>query len=86
MKADIFFFVATLCVVFISVAVGIFLIRLSMFTKSLHVMAEELREKAGDIGDEAEEMLERIKDSFIYRLMFGTSKKKPKKSVRSGKK
>ncbi len=84
--ADIFFFVTTLCVILISVTLAVFLIRLSMFTKALHNMAEELREKAGDIGDEAEEMLERIKDSFVYRLVFGGGKKKSKKPVRPGKK
>ncbi len=78
MHADIFFFFTTICVVLISVSVMFFFIRLGMLTKALHKMAEELREKAGDLSDDAEEMLEQIKDSFIYRLIFGSGKKKTK--------
>lgn len=79
MKADIFFFVTTLCVVFVSIAVIVFLVRLSNLTKTLTILANDLKEKAGSLGAEAEEMLESIKDSFIFRLFFGGSKKRTKK-------
>lgn len=79
MKADIFFFVTTICVVGVAASIIYLVIRLSSFMKMLERLAEELKDKAGDIGEEAEEMLERIKDSFVFRLLFGQKKRKGKK-------
>ncbi len=79
MKADIFFFVTTICVVAVAVAIIYLIIRLSSFMQTLENLAEELKDKAGDIGEEAEEMLERIKDSFVFRLIFGAKKTKSRK-------
>lgn len=79
MKADIFFFVTTICVLAVSVFVIILLVRLSTFMKTLTLLSNELKDKAGSIGDEAEEMLERIRESFVFQLLFGRKKSKPKK-------
>lgn len=76
MKMDIFFFVTTVCVVFMALFVIVFLAYLSRFLKKMTDLAEEVKEKAGDIGEEAEEVLERIKESFIFRLLFPRAKKK----------
>ena len=80
--ADIFFFVTTICVVFISIAIIFLAVRLAIFVKKITVMAEELRGKAGAIGEEAEEILEQIKDSFIFRLFFGAKKRKAAKKAK----
>jgi predicted AAA+ superfamily ATPase len=78
MKADIFFFVTTICVVLISGAIIYLLIRASAFMTSLRELADKLKEKAEDVGEEAEELLERMEDSFIFRLIFAGRKKKRK--------
>lgn len=79
MKADIFFFVTTVCVLAVSVFVVILLIRLTTFMKTLTTLSNELKDKAGSIGEEAEEMLERIRESFVFQLLFGRKKSKSKK-------
>lgn len=79
LKADIFFFVTTICVVFISIFLIILLARLSKFMESLRALSEKLKEKVEDVGEEAEELLEKIEDSFIFRLLFWGKKKTRKK-------
>ncbi len=75
MKMDIFFFVTTVCVVFVAIFIIVFLAYLSRFVNKMTDLAEELRHQAGEIGEEAEEFLERINESFIVRLIFGKRKK-----------
>ncbi len=82
MKADIFFFVTTICVVLISGAIIYLLIRASAFMTSLRELADKLKEKADDVGQEAEELLERMEDSLIFRLVFGGRKKSTRKKKR----
>ena len=79
MKADIFFFVTTICVVLISGALIYLLVRASDFMKSMRELADKLKEKAEDVGEEAEELIERMQDSLIFRLLFGGSKKSRRK-------
>ena len=78
-KADIFFFVTTLCVVAVSVFIIILLVRLNRFMQALRNLADKLKEKAEDVGEEAEELIERMQDSLIFRLLFGGPKKSKKK-------
>ncbi len=70
MKADIFFFVTTICVVLVSVFLIILLARLSMLMKSVRDLVEKVKDKALDVGDGMEEILERVEDSFLFNLIF----------------
>ena len=79
MKADIFFFVTTICVVLISGAIVYLLVRASELMRSMMHLADKLKEKAEDVGQEAEELIERMQDSFIFRLLFAGSKKSRRK-------
>ena len=79
MKADIFFFVTTICVVLISGAIVYLLVRASELMRSMRQLADKLKEKAEDVGQEAEELIERMQDSFIVRLLFAGSKKSRRK-------
>ena len=79
MKADIFFFVTTICVVLISGAIVYLLVRASELMRSMRQLADKLKEKAEDVGQEAEELIERMQDSFIFRLLFAGSKKSRRK-------
>ncbi len=75
MKADIFFFVTTICVVLVSVFLIILLARLSMLMKSVRDLVEKVKDKALDVGDGMEEILERVEDSFLFNLIFPKSRK-----------
>lgn len=70
-KMDIFFFVSTIAVVAITTGVVMLMIRLTGLIAALERLSDELKDKAGDIGEEAEEILEHIRESFVFRLIFG---------------
>lgn len=78
-QADIFFFVTTVCIVFISILFGVVLIRVSKALKLLTGILESLKQQTNDIGQQAEEILEQIRGSFVFNLLF------PKKTVRKKK-
>jgi hypothetical protein len=78
MKTDIFFFATTVCIVFVSIFLIIFLVRISKFLKKARDLGEEIKDKAEDMGEEAEEFLERINGSFIMNLLFP---KRPKEAL-----
>ncbi len=75
MKADIFFFVTTICVVLVSVFLIILLARLSMLMKSVRDLVEKVKDKALDVGEGMEEVLARVEDSFLFNLIFPKSRK-----------
>lgn len=79
MKANIFFFVTTICVVVVSLFLIIFLAYLARFLNTCRKIAEILKDKTADLGEEAEEFLSRVQDSFIFRLFFPSNKSKMKK-------
>jgi uncharacterized protein YoxC len=79
MKADIFFFVTTVCVIAVSFFVIIFLIKASRFMQTLRHLAEMLKDKVEDVGEETEELIEKIEESFIFRLLFSGSKRSRRK-------
>lgn len=79
LQADIFFFVTTICMVFISILFGVVLIRVSKALKLLTGILETLKQQTSDIGQQAEEILEQIRSSFIFNMLF------PKKTVRKKK-
>lgn len=79
LQADIFFFVATVCMVAISVLVGVVLIRISRGIRMLTKFLEAIQTQSQDIGNQAEEILEQIQNSFIFNILF------PKKKIRKKK-
>ena len=79
LQADIFFFVTTICIVFISVLVGVVLIRISRWLRLLTRFLESLKTQTQDIGDQAGEILEQIQNSFIFNFLFPKNKIRKKK-------
>lgn len=65
--------------VFISILFGVVLIRVSKALKLLTGILETLKQQTSDIGQQAEEILEQIRSSFIFNMLF------PKKTVRKKK-
>ena len=78
LQADIFFFVTTICMVCISVLLGVVLIRISRALRLLTETLESLKTQTKDIGQQAEEILEQIQKSFIFNLLFSKKKKQKK--------
>lgn len=78
MQADIFFFMTTVCVVFVAIFIIIALAKVANFMDACRRLAERLADKAEDIGEEAQEFLERVQDSFLARLLFPPRRRKKK--------
>ena len=69
-KADIFFFVASIATVVLAVLVSILLFYLIKAGKNLHLLSEALK---GDFKDSEEfvaELKERLENNLIFRLFF----------------
>ncbi|CAN5152525.1 hypothetical protein BH11PAT3_BH11PAT3_0710 [soil metagenome] len=79
MKADIFFFVTTIAVVVVSIAVLASLYYVVGAFKRLEAYAVRIEENMKDASAEVKEMGEDIRDSFIYNFIF---KKKKRRSAR----
>lgn len=76
MKADIFFFVTTIAVVLITVGIIFAFFHLAKFIATCNRIAKNVELKAEEIGDEAKELIEDVRESFIFRLLFPKAKKK----------
>ncbi len=81
-KADVFFFVATIAMVLVSCTVVIVLIRISQALRTLTEFLEHLKTQTQNIGDEAGEILERIQTSFIFNVFFPKKVDRKKKEKR----
>lgn len=79
MKADIFFFVTTIAVGLFAMGALLVFFYIIRLLRSCRKLIITLENKAEDIGTEAEELMERIEESFVFRLLFPKPKKRPKK-------
>ncbi len=69
-KADIFFFIASIAMVVLAVLVSILLFYLIKAGKNLHLLSEALK---GDFKDSEEfvaELKERLENNLVFRLFF----------------
>lgn len=73
MKADIFFFVTTISVVLITIFLLIIFFHLTKFLSTCNRIAKNVETKANEIGEEAEEFLNDVRNSFLFRLFFPSS-------------
>ncbi len=76
MKADIFFFITTIAVVVLTVAILAALYYVVGAMKRLEAYADRIEDKLMDASVEVREMGEDIRDSFIYNLIFKKKKRK----------
>ena len=75
-QANIFFFITSLAVVFVSLFVILLLIKLRQLTKSVSLLVEKLKDTSDHMSEEAKDLVEDIKQSPIFRLIFPRRKKR----------
>ena len=75
MKANIFFFVSTIAVIVFTLVLVLLMIHVMRFFSSLRLMMKKIELAAGEMSEDAKEMLEDIKQSFIFRLLFPHKRK-----------
>lgn len=80
MKADIFFFVTTVCVVFFSIFLIILVAYLIKLVQACRRLVDLVTAGARELDEEARELLDRISGSFLFRIFFPERPKKRKGS------
>lgn len=78
-QSQIFFFISSIGFIVLFILLIIIFVRLAHVLKTFSRMSDKLEKNVENIGDSAEEMVEDIRDSVVYRFMFGKKKKKIKK-------
>lgn len=80
-KADIFFFITTIAVVIITIgiSVGIYYVvrtvrKIENYADRIEVEIREKKEEVEDLKDDAKEIIQDIRNSFIYKLLFRKSR------------
>jgi hypothetical protein len=76
MKADIFFFVTTIAVALVSLGLLIMFVYVVRFMRTCNRIAKSVEERADEIGEDVGEMIEDVRESFLFRLMFPKAKRK----------
>ncbi len=79
MQSQIFFFISSVGFVFLWILMAIFLFYLIRATKTFSKIMERLEKDIDTIGDTTREMLEEVKDSWVFRFLFQKKKKQHKK-------
>ncbi len=75
-QANIFFFITSISVIAISFFVVLLVIKLKKLVSSLNDLVDKLKNTSDYVGDEAKEIMEDIKQSPVFRLLFPRRKKK----------
>ncbi|MEJ0001885.1 MAG: DUF948 domain-containing protein [bacterium] len=79
-QMDIFFIISSIGFVSVWIFGTIVLVRLARILGTFRRIADGLEKNIENIGDSAEEMVEDVRDSTAYRLLFGKKRRKHKKS------
>jgi hypothetical protein len=69
--ADVFFFISSIGFIILFALFVIALVYLIKLIRSLHRAIEMLKAKANSLEEDAEELLEDVRESVIFRLIFG---------------
>lgn len=81
MKADIFFFVTTIAVVVITAGIIFALFHLAQFLSTCNRIAKNIETSANEVSNDAKDMVARVKESFLFRLMFPEVKPPTRKAL-----
>ncbi len=74
-QANIFFFISSISVIAVSFVVILLVLKLRKLVGSLHVLVDKLKNTGDYVSDEAKELVEDIKQSPIFRLIFPRRKR-----------
>jgi uncharacterized SAM-binding protein YcdF (DUF218 family) len=75
--ADIFFFIATIGFIILFILLAIAAYYLITFLRSVRRITLQLEHDAEAIGEDAKELMSDLRDSTVFRLLFGVKKRRP---------
>ena len=76
LKADIFFFIASIATVIISVLVSVVLFYVIKAGKNLYSISELLKDDFQESREFVEELKERLEDNLVFQFFFPLSRRK----------
>ncbi|HEY9584111.1 MAG TPA: hypothetical protein VJI33_00820 [Candidatus Paceibacterota bacterium] len=76
LKADIFFFIASLATIVLAILVTILLFYLIKAGKNLYRLSEALKSNFKESEEFIVELRERLEDNIVFRLFFPPSRKR----------
>ncbi len=80
MKADIFFFVTTIAVVLVSIFLGVALYYTIVALRKIRELCDTVEKNIDTTNDELKGIISRIKESFLFNLLFTKKTLKKKRS------
>lgn len=75
LQSQIFFFISSIGFIFLFVLIAIFLFYLIRAASTFSEIMDKVEKDVSNIGDTTKEMLEEVKESFIFNLLFRKKKK-----------
>ncbi len=76
--ADIFFFITSVAVVFITLFMIVALYYFILILKRFNILSEKLEKNISHVSGDIEGMAQQVKESFIFNLIFPKRRKKKK--------
>lgn len=76
MKANVFFFVTTIAVVLVTLAILVVSFYVVKALEQARCVLEEVEEHVGETSDEVKELIFDLRESFVYRFLFKKKRKK----------
>ena len=74
-QSDIFFFISSIGFVTLWILLAIFLVYLIRVMNTVSKILEQIEKGINDIGDTTKDMLEDVRDSAVFRFIFGKKRK-----------
>lgn len=79
MKADIFFFVSTIAVVIVAIFISILLYYAILAFRRMGQLIDKVEENMNNANIHVKEIVDQIKESFLFNLFFPKKKKRRSK-------
>ena len=79
LQSQVFFFISSIGFILLGILVAILLFYLIRATKTFGRIMDRVENDIDEIGDTTKEMLEEVKGSFLFNLLFKRKKKKNEK-------
>ncbi len=77
-KADIFFFIASIATVILTVLISLLLFYLVKAGRNLYLLSEALKSEFKESDEFIEELKERLENNFVFRFFFPPVRRKKK--------
>ncbi len=76
MKSEIFFFIASIGFTIVAIAIIILIIYLIKAVRSFNALVDRMENEIDNLGDTAIDLVDDIRSSFIYKMIFNPKKKR----------